>query len=390
LLQGQLLKDLGIGIDSGINDSDAPTASNDSGTVRFDDLNGDGDIDTRKKHDPTSQCCDPQESEDRKEKICFIRTVELWISACETSHKALEDRVHDNNTTSTPGGLWPHEMSLVATYSTTYDTKADNVATESEASKFVTHHPIDSTKKKLAKCSSYNVNGCATLLVVAWQDVKLRTGRVCDVKDGKVLALVPARHSAMDFTNCEIILNTIHLRPHKEGPKSRPDLPPLAAHLYKMYDAAMTRQNAGHSESLTIDPCVWCNQCCNKISTSSRTPADRSRSQPPCTATASPTAQSVSTDSATAIPTIASSSSENPDEEGEPIFVCSLCLLPCHLSCSIQAFANIDRFVPSGLMMKFPTIKPESVPGRLSGLAGHSGVESSLQTLCAFCKGSIQ
>ena len=103
-----------------------------------------------------------------------------------------------------------------------------------------------------------------------------------------------------------------------------------------------------------------------------------------------PTAQSVSTDSATAIPTIASSSSENPDEEGEPIFVCSLCLLPCHLSCSIQAFANIDRFVPSGLMMKFPTIKPESVPGRLSGLAGHSGVESSLQTLCAFCKGSIQ
>ena len=285
----------------------------------------------------------PLESEHERKKNLFVQTVELWISEIDKSQKVLEDRVQDNNTTATPGGVWPYEMSLVATYATT---ATATTTCEPETSKFVTHA---SATKNLPKASVYNVNGCATLLIVAWQDAKHFVGRVCDLRDGKVLALVPARHSAMDFSDCEIVLNTIHLRPHKEGPKGRPDLPSLAMRLYKMYDAAMTRQSAGRTESLTIDPCVWCKQCCGKISTSTPTIESTAittttQKSTSCTVTQSNSASAasdVSTDLTTTTSAQASSSSSlsgNPEEEGESIFICSVCLLPCHLSCSIQAF----------------------------------------------------
>lgn len=274
------------------------------------------------------------------EEQLFLQQIESWISACNASCTALDDRNADNESVATPGGIWPYELSLVATYATKTDETNDPSTASTTAS-----------PNKLNKCTNYNVNGNPVLLLAAWTDPKTRTARVCDVRDSKVLALVPARHSLMDFSESEIILNSIHVRPHKEGPKNRPELPPLALRLYRMYDAAITRQHAGPSESLTLDPCMW---CC----------AERTRV------------------SASATSATSASSSADPMEAQEPTFVCPLCLIPCHLSCTERAFTRASNSISAEILAKFPSINPDLLPSRF--LSSHSA--NTLQTLCAFCE----
>ena len=252
--------------------------------------------------------------------------LEQWATGFKAGCELLGARVACNVSQPSLGGVWPHELSLVATYA--------DVASASPSSG-PDPDPPPKRPGSLRACSHYNdLKGSPVVLVVAWVDPvrKVMSGRVCDVKDGKVLALVPARHSLMDFTKSEIILNTIGLRPHKEGPKNRPSLPDIPMRLKHMWETAIARLHASKTESLTVDACV---SCSNKS---------------------------------------ASSTPEGDDgEAGEAVFTCPVCMLPWHLSCS-------EKLVTESTSFNFECLRPDGneqfLPKRfvLPGPSDHNAV----------------
>lgn len=118
-------------------------------------------------NDMSSVCGDkssesPELTVAERERQQQLKNIKFWIAECDAGRKALEDRITDNNTTTTPGGPWPHELSLVATYPTKSDTVLKSTDTATTGAGVTRCRP----------CSNYNVNGNATLLVVAWNDSK--------------------------------------------------------------------------------------------------------------------------------------------------------------------------------------------------------------------------
>ena len=237
-------------------------------------------------------------------------TLQLWKKSVESSLQCLQYRKNDNLTVGSPGGSWPHCLSLVAT-----------IASGSSAS-------TAATTTGLQCCSKYNVNGNPVVLLVAWVDPNQRvlSGRVVDVKEERILALVPARHSLVNFQSAEIILNSIHVRPHKCGPKDRPPLPDIALRCYKMWDASIARRHALATESVSLETCTWC-RCEHKVQLSSSASSAGLPHHGDATATATTTTTTTTT-------------TDVETETTEAVFTCALCLLPCHLSCSINVARN--------------------------------------------------
>lgn len=241
-------------------------------------------------------------------------TFQTWMKSVDASFKCLKERNDDNKTVGSPGGSWPYSLSMVATYSLDgsddFTPRSNNEAEPSSSSASVSV-PLSS---KLPCCSSYNVNNNPVILLVAWKDpsTSALSGRVVDVKDERIMALVPARHSLMNFRSAEIILQSIHVRPHKSGPKDRPALPSLASRCQRMWESAVARLHATSSESVALEPCIWCDK------------------------------------------------HDSGDQETEALFICALCLLPCHLSCSKRAteielsFDSFDMLLSSNISSLIP------------------------------------
>ncbi len=252
---------------------------------------------------------------------------DAWVTSFTTSYKCLEERHKDNDSVNSPGGAWPHELSLVATYAKPSDPEGAEPGISSSGP----GHKVP----KLAPCSNYNVNGNPVVLVVAWMEPQptVMSGRVCDIKDGKILALVPARHSLMNFQSCEVILNTLHMRPHKMGPKDRPIVPENAMRLLHMWEAAISRIHAAPNECISLDDCIWCHR---------RDKTDQD---------------------------------ESDTSDMNPIFTCSMCLLPCHRACSVENTSAID------MSKRLPKVDPAVIPKRFTqpGVHGHNA-------LCALCE----
>ena len=278
--------------------------------------------------------------------------IQIWKRSVESSLQCLQNRKNDNLTVGSPGGSWPHCLSLVATIASDSSTSESSTST-------ATTRPTSGPQC----CSKYNVNGNPVVLLVAWVDPNARvlSGRVVDIKDEKILALVPARHSLMNFKSAEVILNSIHVRPHKCGPKDRPSLPDMAQRCYKMWDASLARLHALASESVSLETCAWC-RCVHKVLASSSDSIGGGIHDRGATTT---------------------------DAETEALFTCALCLLPCHLSCSIDAardHSNIsDLAFPtssSSVDVVASEISPKSfIPKRFSepGPHGHNA-------LCGLCE----
>ena len=272
----------------------------------------------------------------------------LWMESLEYSYKCLTDRIVDNHATKTPGGGWPLELSMVATYATETLT---GTGTESDPSPAPLEHLVTPNGTPVhCACSRYNIKGNPVVLIVAWSDTRpnFLTGRVCDVKDNKVLALVPARHSIMHFQSAEMILHSVHLRPHKSGPSDRPLLPELALRCHRMWEAALARLHALPTESVSLEACVWCGK------------HEKDNHQDH---------QDQSTDSSVHMDDL---------ESGEPVFVCALCLLPCHKSCSANAISTAMNLDFSSTL---PTLDVNVVPKRFRqpGIRGHTA-------LCTACE----
>lgn len=266
-----------------------------------------------------------------------VASLESWWVAFLAGLKALQTRDANNQANPSPGGKWPYELSLVATFASEAP-NVDHHATASPSTAGTGTTAAGAKTKSTQLCSAYNDSvGHPVVLLVAWQDTEptKMLGRVVDIKDGKIVALVPARHAVTDFRGSEVILNTIGARPHREGKKTRPDLPPLAALCLKMWETAIARLHAGPHESVTIEPCVHCNR---------------------------------------------HSDANLADGEGgeienvEPVFTCAVCLMPCHMSCTAKLKDASDSF------LDLSTLRPDGnqmfMPERFSrlGKAGHNAV----------------
>ena len=305
----------------------------------------------------------PTPSPAELEFVEMMRKINIWISEFEKGCDILQHRHTDNVETKTPGGNWPHDLSLVVT------------PTGETVTPYV--HPF--TKKTIAKCTNYNINGLPTVLVVAWSDPNpaARTARVCDVRDNKVLALVPARHSLMDFRDADVILNSIHVKPHKSGPSGRPPLPDLAQRLIKMYESSLARKYSSMDEPLTLESCLWC----GKNTSISHCSSNSDTSNEPANANVAPSKSTSTSSSATEMTKVTDLTGNSPDLE--QVFICGLCLIPWHISCSKNAFAFATDALHKGLK-KLPKICCDIIPNQFmnSGINNKTG-------LCGFCDQSI-
>lgn len=261
-----------------------------------------------------------------------------WCQGFECGFTLLKDRLAANTAQPALGGVWPHELSLIATYS--------NPLPDPDAAP----EPVTSSScsSKLAPCNRYNdVKGNPVVLVIAWVDPnpnpkngKPPSGRVCDVKEGKVLALVPARHMLLDCSssNCEVILNSIGMRPHKEGKKSRPPLPPISAKLKQMWEVAFSRLYSSRDESVTLEPCIKCG------------------------------------------------AAGLAEHEDEAVFVCPICSIPWHRSCSAKLLAtpfNFNALCSSGTRQFLPE------RFAVAGPNGHNAVCSLCEHVNSLCLASV-
>ena len=194
----------------------------------------------------------------------YEAAVQTWHDNVSLSLEILLDRAVACQSTPA-GGEWPWQISLI---------------------KFSEEH-----------------DGCVHHVVefVAWTAPTSMRGRRVSIRDGRIVAVVPARVREECFRDCEVIHPAVGERPHKCGRGDRPEMPSPMLRLKHMWEVAL-------AAATSQEPCLLLADC-----------------------------------SICHFPDLGQ---EDGDASAKGVWQCALCLLSFHESCC-QALAAQLRHLPS-------------------------------------------